>query len=81
MASDLQSLGALGPILPEIVLALAALVLLLVGVVFLKREHSVVLTSVAIAVLALLAAYVGFNGAAPPCCSTAASSMTALPAS
>jgi len=59
MASDLQSLSALGPVLPEILLALAALVLLLVGVVGLKREHSVALTGVAIAVLLVLAVWVG----------------------
>ena len=63
VASDLQSLGALGPILPEIVLALAGLVLLLVGVVFLKREHSLLLSGIAIAVLAVLAIYVGVDGA------------------
>jgi NADH-quinone oxidoreductase subunit N len=62
MASDLSSLAALGPILPEIVLAIAALLLLLVGVVFLKREHSVALTGVAIAVLVILAFYVAFAG-------------------
>ncbi|MEO8882189.1 MAG: NADH-quinone oxidoreductase subunit NuoN [Devosia sp.] len=58
MASDLQSLSALGPVLPEIMLALAALILLLVGAVFLKREHSVALTGVAIAVLLVLAVWV-----------------------
>src|SRR5665213_3515810 len=58
MASDLQSLSALGPVLPEIILALAALILLLVGAVFLKREHSVALTGVAIAVLLVLAVWV-----------------------
>jgi len=58
MASDLLSLSALGPVLPEIILALAALVLLLAGVVFLKREHSVALTGVAIAVLLVLAVWV-----------------------
>ena len=54
MASDLTSLAGLGPVLPEIILALAALVLLLAGVVLLKREDSWVLNSVAIAVLALV---------------------------
>jgi NADH-quinone oxidoreductase subunit N len=58
VASDLQSLSALGPILPEILLALAAIVLLLAGVLFLKREHSVVLSGIAIAVLAVLAVFV-----------------------
>jgi NADH-quinone oxidoreductase subunit N len=58
MASDLLSLGALGPVLPEIILALVALVLLLVGVIALKREHSVVLTGVAIATLVILAIFV-----------------------
>jgi NADH-quinone oxidoreductase subunit N len=62
MASDLSSLGALGPVLPEIILAIAALVLLLVGVVLLKREHSGVLSGIAIAILLLLAIYVGFSG-------------------
>ncbi len=62
MASDLSSLGALGPVLPEIILAIAAMLLLLVGVVFLKREHSVALSGVAIAVLVILAFYVAFAG-------------------
>ena len=60
MASDLQSLGALGPILPEIAMAIAALVLLLVGVIFLKRENSAVLNWVAIAVMVVIAGYIGF---------------------
>jgi NADH-quinone oxidoreductase subunit N len=62
MASDLPSLGALGPVLPEIVLAIAALVLLLVGVVSLKREHSGLLSGVAIAILLVVAIYVGLVG-------------------
>jgi NADH-quinone oxidoreductase subunit N len=62
MASDLSSLGALGPVLPEIILAIAALVLLLVGVLALKREQSGVLSGVAIVVLLLLAVYVGVVG-------------------
>jgi len=60
LASDLQSLGALGPILPEIAMAIAALVLLLVGVIFLKRENSAVLNWVAIAVMVVIAGYIGF---------------------
>jgi NADH-quinone oxidoreductase subunit N len=62
MASDLSSLSALGPILPEIIVALAAIVLLLVGVTALKREHSAALFGVAALVMALVAIYVGFSG-------------------
>ena len=62
MASDLSGLSALGPILPEIILALAALVLLMAGVVFLKKEHSVVLSGIAIAVMLALAAFVATQG-------------------
>jgi NADH-quinone oxidoreductase subunit N len=58
MASDLQSLSALGPVLPEILLALAAIAVLLVGVIALKRDHSAGLTGVAVAVLAILAVWV-----------------------
>jgi len=61
MASDLTSLTALGPALPEIVLAITAIVLLLVGVLFLKRENSVVLNGVAIAVLVAVGLYVAFG--------------------
>ena len=64
MASDLLSLSALGPVLPEILLALAAIVLLLVGVIFLKREHSVVLTSIAIIVLLAIALLVATGSTA-----------------
>jgi NADH-quinone oxidoreductase subunit N len=62
MASDLSGLSALGPILPEIVLAIAALALLLGGVVFLKKEHSVLLTGIAIAILVAIAVFVATNG-------------------
>ncbi|HEX7709675.1 MAG TPA: NADH-quinone oxidoreductase subunit NuoN [Sphingomonadaceae bacterium] len=62
MASDLPSLGALGPVLPEIVLAIAALVVLLVGVFSLKRERSGLLSGVAIAILLVVAIYVGLVG-------------------
>jgi len=58
MASDLLSLSALGPVLPEILLAVAAIVLLLAGVIFLKRDHSTVLSGIGIAVLVLLAIFV-----------------------
>jgi len=57
MASDLQSLSALGPVLPEIVLALAALVVLLIGVLG-KRDNTGLLTGIAAAVLAILAIWV-----------------------
>ena len=62
MASDLLSLSALGPVLPEILLALAALVVLLIGVVANKRDHSTALTGVAISVLTILAIWVAVQG-------------------
>jgi NADH-quinone oxidoreductase subunit N len=58
MASDLSGLGALGPVLPEIVLAIVALALLVFGVAV-KREQSVALIGVSVAVLALVAVWVG----------------------
>jgi NADH-quinone oxidoreductase subunit N len=62
MASDLTSLVGLGPVLPEIIIAVAALVLLLAGVVLVKREDSWVLNAIAIAVLALVGVYVALGG-------------------
>ncbi len=58
MVSDVSSLASLAPAFPEILLAIAALVLLLVGVVFLKKEHSVALSVAAIVVLVLVALFV-----------------------
>src|SRR6185312_9513095 len=57
MASDLQSLGALGPVLPEIILALAAIVLLLIGVTS-KREIARGLSIAATVILFALAIWV-----------------------
>jgi len=57
MASDLQSLGALGPVLPEIILALAAIVLLLIGVTA-KREIARGLSIAATVILFALAIWV-----------------------
>jgi len=64
MASDLQSLSALGPVLPEILLALAAIVLLLAAVIWNKRDHTVLLSGIAIAVLAVLAIWVATQSTA-----------------
>ena len=58
MASDLQSLSALGPVLPEIVLALAAIVALLIGVVWNQRERVMLVTGIGVVVLAVLAIWV-----------------------
>lgn len=55
MNSEVSYFASLAPIFPEIGLALAAIVLLMVGVTFLKKEHSVALTSVGILVLAVVA--------------------------
>ena len=41
MVSDVSSLASLAPAFPENLLAVASLVLLLVGVLFLKKEHSI----------------------------------------
>jgi NADH-quinone oxidoreductase subunit N len=58
MNSEVSYFASLAPIFPEIGLALAAIVLLMVGVIFLKKEHSVALTSVGILVLAVVAVVV-----------------------
>jgi NADH-quinone oxidoreductase subunit N len=51
MHSDLTSFAALAPVFPELLLAVAAIVLLLLGVAFKKREQSVAFTAAAIVVL------------------------------
>jgi NADH-quinone oxidoreductase subunit N len=51
MNSDLTSFAALAPVFPEILLAIAATVLLLLGVTFRKREQSVAYTAAAIVIL------------------------------
>ena len=57
MNSDLTSFAGLAPIFPELLLAIAAIVLLLLGVAFKKREKSVVYTVAAIVVLFGVAAW------------------------
>ena len=51
MNSDLTSFAALAPVFPELLLAVAAIVLLLLGVTFRKREQSVAYTAAAIVIL------------------------------
>jgi NADH-quinone oxidoreductase subunit N len=58
MNSDIQSFAALAPAYPELLLAVGAIVFLLVGVIFLKREHSTLLTSLAIVFMLVLAVLV-----------------------
>ena len=58
MYSDLTTFAALAPAYPEIVLALGAVVVLLAGVLFLRREHSVTLTAVCIVFMLGLAVMV-----------------------
>lgn len=58
MVSDVSSLASLAPALPEIFLAIAAMVLLMVGVLFIKKDHSVGIVVAGIAVLVVAAIYV-----------------------
>jgi NADH-quinone oxidoreductase subunit N len=63
MGSDVQSFAGLAPAYAEMALAAASLILLLVGVIFLKKGHSLALTIVGIVVLLATSAYVVANPA------------------
>lgn len=62
MGSDVVSLGALAPAFPEMIIAIGAVVLLLIGVAF-KREHTTLMASAAIVLLAGVLLMVLFQGA------------------
>ena len=62
MGSDITSFGSLAPVYPEMLLAVGALALLLVGVLM-KRERSVMITYMAIVLLVIAAALLIFNPA------------------
>ena len=61
MGSDVVSLGSLAPAFPELVLAVGAVVLLLLGVAF-KRERSGLIAGLAIVLLLAVLAMVLFQG-------------------
>jgi len=60
VGSDITSFGSLAPVYPEMLLAVGALALLLVGVLM-KRERSVTITYMAIVLLVAAAALLIFN--------------------
>jgi len=62
MGSDVVSLGALAPAFPEMIVAIGAVVLLLIGVAF-RRERSALIAGVAIVLLVGVLLLVLFQGA------------------
>jgi NADH-quinone oxidoreductase subunit N len=62
MGSDVVSLGALAPAFPEMIIAIGAVVLLLVGVAF-KRDRSTLIAVASIALLVAVLFIVLFQGA------------------
>lgn len=61
MNTEVSYFASLAPVYPEIILVIAAVVLLLAGVTVLKKEHSVILTSVGVVVLLAIAVFVALR--------------------